>query len=329
MKLIKDEELKKIAHELRNGKLVLFPTETVYGIGTNGLDEKAVKKKYEVKKRSLKNPINLLVRDISMVEEIATNISPLEYKLMEAFFPGPFTLILKKKTIVPSIVTAGSDTVGVRMPDNEICQKLLTYSGVPIAAPSANISGTPSGTALNDILKDFSGKIDYVINGGKTDLGIESTIVKVINNIPYILRPGSITAEQIKEVAGNVMIENVDLPSNNLKHYQLNCPSLLVYCKDSKKMSEQIMDLAKKHKNPVVLAYNENLKNYSSNLVIDLGPSKNLIEVSKCLFENLRKTQLLNPDYIFIEGLPKTGLGLAIMNRFLQVCNQNYLEILM
>lgn len=327
MELIKDEELKRIAQELRMGKLVLFPTETVYGIGTNGLDENAVKRIYEVKERDLKNPINLLVRDISMVEEIATNISSLEYKLMQAFFPGPLTLILKKKPIVPSIVTAGSDTVGVRMPNNEICNKLLTYSGVPIAAPSANISGSPSGTSLSEILQDFSEKVDYIIDGGKTSLGIESTIVKVVNNIPYVLRPGSITAEQIRKVAGNVMVELDDLPSNTLKHYQLDCPSMLIYNKDPKKISEHIISLTKKYKNPIILTYHESIKNYSDLPLIDLGSTRNLPGVSRFLFENLRKAMSLKPDFIFIEGIPKNGLGLAIMNRFLQVCNRNYIEI--
>ena len=209
---INEEKLKIIGKEIKNGKLVIFPTETVYGIGTNGLSSEAVKKVYMAKGRDFKNPINLLVGNIEIVNKIAKDISPLEYKLMQAFFPGPFTLILKKKEIVPNIVTGNSDTVGVRMPDNLIAQKLLEYADVPIAAPSANISGKLSGTKSEDIFEDFKNTVDYIIDGGQSDLGMESTIVKVIDGIPHILRPGYITPEQIEAIAGNVIIESQNLP---------------------------------------------------------------------------------------------------------------------
>ncbi len=186
---INENKLKEFATGMKNGKLCLFPTETVYGIGTNGLDEKAVQKIYEAKKRDKKNPINLLVSDITMIEAIAKDISSLEYKLMETFFPGPFTIILKKKDIVPNIVTAGSSFVGVRMPSGEIARKLVTLAGVPLATPSANISGNLSGTSLQDLLADFSSSIDFAIDGGNSSLGLESTIVRVIDDIPHILRP--------------------------------------------------------------------------------------------------------------------------------------------
>ena len=194
------EELKQPAKTIKNGGIVIFPTETVYGIGTNGLDEKAVKKLYEIKKRPLDKPISLLVSSMEMVNQVAKEITDVEYKLMEAFFPGPITVILKKKEIVPNVLTANGDTVGIRMPEGKIARKLVEYAGIPIAAPSANISGLPSGTNLNDIKKDFEGKVDYFIDGGDSKLGIGSTIVQVVNGIPKILRQGSITKEQIEEV---------------------------------------------------------------------------------------------------------------------------------
>ena len=194
------EKLKVPAEIIKNGGVVIFPTETVYGIGVNGLDEKAIKKLYDIKQRPLEKPISLLVGNMDMVEKITKNITELEYKLMKAFFPGPFTIILKKKNIVPDILTSNQDTVGIRMPEEEIARKLIEYANVPIATPSANISGKKSGTNLKDIMKDFEHKVDFFIDGGESKLGIGSTIVKVIDGNVHILRQGTITKEQIKEI---------------------------------------------------------------------------------------------------------------------------------
>lgn len=192
--------IEKAGELIKQGKIVIFPTETVYGIGTNGLDENAVKKLYEVKKRPLNKPISLLVSNMEMVNLIAKDITETEYKIMKSFFPGPLTIILKKKKNVPDIVTAGQDTVGVRMPRGDVARKLVELSGVPIAAPSANISGEPSGTNLQEIMKYFEGKVDYCIDGGNSELGLASTIVQVIDDKPMILRQGSITLEQINKI---------------------------------------------------------------------------------------------------------------------------------
>ncbi len=194
-------KLKETAEIIKSGGIVVFPTETVYGIGTNGLNENAVKRLYKIKQRPLTKPISLLVNNLDMINKIATDITKLEYALIKEFFPGPLTIILKKKDIVPDIVTSNSDTVGVRMPSNEIALKLIEFSGVPLATPSANISGKPSGTNLDDIIKDFNTNVDFYINGGPSKIGLSSTIVKVIDGTPHILRQGSITEEQIKKVS--------------------------------------------------------------------------------------------------------------------------------
>lgn len=192
--------LEEAGELIRQGKIVVFPTETVYGIGTNGLDKNAVKKLYEVKQRPLNKPISLLVSNMEMVNSIAKDITEIEYKIMEKFFPGPLTIILKKKDIVPNVVTAGQNTVGIRMPRGEIARKLVEYADVPIATPSANISGEPSGTNLQEIKKHFEGKVDYFIDGGNSELGLASTIVQVVDGKPQILRQGSITLEQINQI---------------------------------------------------------------------------------------------------------------------------------
>lgn len=198
-------ELKEPVEIIKDGGIVIFPTETVYGIGVNAFNEEAIEKLYEIKQRPLSQAISLLVSDMDMINKVAKDITELEYKLMERFFPGPLTIILKKKEIVPNIVTANQDTVGIRMPSGEIARKLVEYAKVPIAAPSANITGKPAGTDIQDIIQDFEGKVDYIIDGGKSQIGKASTIIKVIDNVPHILRNGSITAEQIAEISGKVI----------------------------------------------------------------------------------------------------------------------------
>lgn len=194
---IEYDKLKEIGEIIKRGEIVIFPTETVYAIGTNGLDEEAIKKLYRIKQRPFDKPTSLLVSDMEMVKKLAKDITDKEYKLMETFFPGPLTIILKKKDIVPNILTGNTETIGIRMPENEIARKLIAYAGVPIAAPSANIANKPSGTNIMDILKDFEGTVNYYIDGGKSKIGLGSTIVKIENNVPIILREGSITKEQI------------------------------------------------------------------------------------------------------------------------------------
>ena len=194
------DNLKVPAEILKQGGIVIFPTETVYGIGANALNEDAVKKIYEAKRRPRHKPISLLVSNMDMVKKVAKDITDLEYKLMKTFFPGPFTIILKKKDIVSDIVTCGGDTVGIRMPDLELTRKLIDLAGTPLATPSANISGKPSGTNLETIMADFKDSVDFYIDGGKSKLGIASTIVQVIDGVPHILREGSITREEIEKI---------------------------------------------------------------------------------------------------------------------------------
>ena len=330
-KKIDEKKLEKIAYGMRNGKIAVFPTETVYGIGTNGLDGEAVEKIYTIKKRDRKNPINLLVSSMTMIEQITQNISPIEYKLMEAFFPGPFTIILKRKNIVPNIVTAGSDLVGVRMPDSIIAKKLVELAGVPLAAPSANMSGKVSGTDLSDILNEFANQLDFAIDGGKSKIGIESTVIRVLDNIPHILRPGFITPAQIKDVVGDVLLmedKNNILPSSDMKHYQLDVNSILVHSEHNLKMIDKIIDLSQNYKDCVVLCCTENAKFYANETaiksVIAIASQNNLQEYSKNLFSCLQKASSLSTDRILIEGVKNDGLGIAIMNRLKNVCSSSF-----
>lgn len=193
-------KLEEPAQIIKNGGIVVFPTETVYGIGANALNAEAVKKIYEIKKRPLSKPITLLVNSIDMIKRVAKDITPFEYAIIKKFFPGPLTIILQKKDVVPDIVTSGGSTVGIRMPANEIALELINRAGVPLATPSANISDKPSKTNIKDVMSDFPEGVDCFIDGGKSKIGVASTIVQVIDGVPLILRQGIITEEQIKKL---------------------------------------------------------------------------------------------------------------------------------
>lgn len=183
------EQIKKQAEILKAGKTVIFPTETVYGLGANALDVEAVKKIYIAKGRASDNPLIAHIANIDMLQELVTEVGDIEQKLIKNFWPGPLTIVFKKKPIVPDIITGGLDTVAIRMPSDEIARKLIEYSNCPIAAPSANISGKPSGTQVEDIIDELDGKVEYVIDGGKVDIGVESTVIRVVDGVVHILRP--------------------------------------------------------------------------------------------------------------------------------------------
>lgn len=329
-------KIKEASKIINNGGLVLFPTETVYGIGADGLNEQAVKNIFIAKGRKQDNPLILHISNMEMLEKIAKNITDLEYKLMKAFWPGPFTIILERAEIVPNIVTGGLDTVGIRMPSNEIAKWLIEYANTPIAAPSANISGRPSGTNVEDIFKELSNKVDYIIDGGQCEIGVESTVVRVVDGIPHILRPGKITAEQINEVAGSVIVdkhilgdlsanEPVLSPGMKYKHYAPNSKCMLIYSKENQKMIEYINKTIKEYKQPLVVCHTKNFKIYNTKNIIDMGET--LDEVTRNIFKILRKVDSYNPDIVLIEGVEKEGLGLAIMNRLIRVCEHNYIEL--
>ena len=330
--------LKVVGKIIKNGGLVLFPTETVYGLGANGLDENAVKKIYKAKGREQDNPLILHVSNFDMVSKIAKNITGIEYTLMKTFWPGPFTIILDRTEIVPDIVTAGLDTVGVRMPSGKIAKELISYAGVPIAAPSANISGRPSGTNISDIFEELSDKVDYIVDGGECEVGLESTVVRVIDGIPNILRPGKISPEDIKKAVGIVKIdehilkdieidEKVLSPGMKYKHYAPKADCILVYSEENEKMIKKIQELTKKYTNPLVISCNENAKYYDAKNKILYGSKENLNEIAQNIFKDLRKVDSFKPDIVIIEGVKNDGIGLAIMNRLIRACEYHYIKV--
>lgn len=329
----KEIAIKKAGNIIKTGGLVLFPTETVYGIGADGLNEEAVKKIFIAKGRAQDNPLILHVSDKNMIEKVAKNITNIEKDIIDKFMPGPLTIILKKRKIVPDIVSAGLDTVGIRMPEEEIARNLIKEAKTPLAAPSANISGKPSGTNIKDIFNELNNKVDIILDNGPTKIGVESTVIRVIKGKIHILRPGKITKEDFENLNYKVIIDKHILnkfteeqkvlsPGVKYKHYAPNSKCILIYSKNNNKIVKATKEISKKYKNPLILCTEKNKDNYKNPLIM----GETLEEISKNIFTILRKVDNYNPDIVIIEGVKSEGLGLAIMNRLIRACSYNYIE---
>ena len=332
---IEENKIWEASNEIKNGNLVIFPTETVYGIGANALNDEACKNIFKAKGRAGDNPLIVHVNNVEMIKQIVEEPSDIEKNLINDFCPGPFTIILKAKDIIPKSVTAGLDTVGIRMPSNKVANKLIEYAGVPIAAPSANISGRPSGTNIDDIKNEFDGKVAVIIDSGMVDIGLESTVVRVINNKVRILRPGKITKEDIEELGFKVEIdknilgkydgkEKVLSPGMKYRHYAPNTKCMMIYSKKAEKMIKKIREISES-KNTLIICRDKNYDKYNVKYKIKMGDT--LEEIAHNIFSILRKVDNYNVDLVIIEGMEKEGLGLALNNRLLRACEYNYLEI--
>ena len=334
------EELKVICNLIKNGELVIFPTETVYGIGANALDKDAVSKIFVAKGRPADNPLIVHIADKRDIEKYVREITPVEQKLIDTFMPGPFTLILPKKDIIPDIVSGGLDTIGIRMPSNVIARGIISFSGVPVAAPSANVSGRPSGTSIEDIRKELEGKVSAIIDGGETEIGLESTVVKVIHEIPVILRPGKITDKDIIDAVGIAKYDNkifekvteeqiVESPGMKYKHYAPNTKCKMVYCEDELDQIFYINRYIRQYKGDVaLLSFDEHREKIvvSDSRFISLGSKNNLEEIARNIYSALRKADSINAEVILIEGVKREGIAIAIMNRLLRAAGYDILE---
>lgn len=322
MIVLSKEELDIAKNELDLGNLVIFPTETVYGLGANALDSNAVDKIFKAKNRASNNPLIVHLKNKDEITKYAIIDNDIERKLIDSFMPGPFTLILQKKDIIPSNVTCNLDTVGIRIPIDEIAHNLLDLLDYPIAAPSANVSTKPSGTNIYDIIPEFDGKVGYIIDGGESRIGLESTVCKVIDGIPKILRPGFITKEDIIDVVGVCSVSEfvmkeakgkVESPGMMYKHYSPNTKCILV----DKELIGKEKD---KYHKPIIIGSNEidcyKYFNYGNDLVT----------IAHNIFKLLREADKLNGEVILIESVKPEGLGLAIMNRLIRTCEYNYIK---
>lgn len=313
---------------IKEGGLVAFPTETVYGLGANALDSNAVNKIFKAKGRPQDNPLIIHVADFNIMPYVK-DIPEIAASLMEKFWPGPLTLIFNKSEIIPEVTSAGLSTIGIRMPSNVIATELIKAAGVPIAAPSANISGRPSPTEASRCIEDLNGKVDFVLGGGSCEVGLESTIVDCTSNPPSILRPGGITLEMLKKVSPLIYIDPAILkkpkddfkpkaPGMKYRHYAPNAPMKIIQG-DLEKTIAKINEIVQNNigeKNKIgILATDETKDKYLQGIVISLGSRNSMSTVGKNLFEALRSLDDEKVDLILSEAFEEDEIGTAIMNR--------------
>jgi L-threonylcarbamoyladenylate synthase len=321
--------LQEAGEVIRQGGLVVFPTETVYGLGANALDPDAVKKIFEAKGRPQDNPLIVHIAEIGEIKPLVSEIPEMAKKFMEKFWPGPMTIILPKSSIIPDVTSASLPCVGIRMPSNSIARELIRSSGVPIAAPSANISGRPSPTDVQRCIEDLSGKVDYIIGGEMCDIGLESTVIDCTTEPTCVLRPGGITLEMLKEVDKDAYIDPAIMekpekdfkpkaPGMKYRHYAPKATVKIVEG-DLKKTIEKINKIVQNYidENKVVgiMATDETIKCYPKGMVISLGSRENMISISQNLFETLRVFDDKKVDIIVSESFEEKGVGVAVMNR--------------
>lgn len=321
-------KINEAADIIRNGGTVAFPTETVYGLGANGLDEKAVDKIFLAKGRPQDNPLILHVSSLEQVYPLVENVPEIILPIIEKFWPGPLTLIFRKSKVVPEKITGGLLTVAIRMPNDNVAKALIEKAGVPIAAPSANTSGRPSPTNASHVVEDLCGKIDMVLDGGRTGIGVESTVLDISGNIPTILRPGGVTYEDLKELLPNVEHdksiikddENIvpKSPGQKYKHYAPK-GEMIVFLGSVENVVSSINDYRAKYinegKKVGIMAMEETKDRYLGGTILVVGSRKKKETIAQNLFKVIREFDNLNIDIILAEGVDTFGIGTAIMNR--------------
>lgn len=333
-------DLQQAAKILQEGGLVASPTETVYGLCANALNDEAVKKIYQAKGRPSDNPLIVHIADLSMLQPLVTEVSPIARTLMEAFWPGPMTLIFKASPLVPKVVTGSLDTVAIRFPSDPTIARLIKTSGLPLAAPSANTSGKPSPTNFARVYEDLNGKIDCIIKGGSSKFGVESTVVDTTGEIATILRPGGITFEMLQEALGNVMIDPAlghklkegevpKAPGMKYTHYSPNAEVIIVRGSEDKvidKINELTRLETSKGKKVGVMATDETLSQFIAETVISVGTSKNPSTIAANLFEVLRQYDDKGIDIVYTLAFSTSGIGGAIMNRLEKSAGYHFIE---
>jgi L-threonylcarbamoyladenylate synthase len=329
-----DSVIAKAADILRSGGLVAFPTETVYGLGANGLDPFAARKIYAAKGRPADNPLILHICCFEQLRDVVSDIPAQAQKLAQAFWPGPLTMVFNKQPSVPDAVTCGLPTVAVRFPQNAVAARLIRAAGVPVAAPSANVSGKPSPTKASHVIFDLAGKIDMIIDGGQCLFGIESTIVDVSENSVRLLRPGAVALEDIERVVGKIDAGRFEgapkAPGMKYKHYS-PLAAVTVVAGERKKAAAEIAARVKTSvKKTGVLATDETAPFYETSgaaFVASLGSAARMDDVAKNLFTALRRFDFNGVEEVYAEGFDETGVGLAVMNRLKKAAANNIIYV--
>ena len=320
---LKAGQAEQAAAILRRGGLVGIPTETVYGLGANGLDGEAVARIFAAKGRPQDNPLILHIPSADWLERYCVDIPPAAYALAERFWPGPLTMILRHRPIVPDAVTAGLDTVGMRCPAHPVCRAILAATGVPVAAPSGNTSGRPSPTTAADMLEDMDGKIDAIVDGGPCSVGVESTIVDLTETPPRLLRPGGVTLEELEAVLGAVAVdpavtrlmgagEHPKAPGMKYRHYAPKAPVTVVRgapADAARYIRRHIAD------GEGVICFNEFVPLFEGHPVEPMGPADDPAEHARRVFDALRYFDGTQVTRIWAQCPDPVGIGLAVSNR--------------
>ncbi|MBQ9420824.1 MAG: threonylcarbamoyl-AMP synthase [Lachnospiraceae bacterium] len=334
------EKLKKAASILAEGGLVAFPTETVYGLGGNALNPESSRHIYAAKGRPSDNPLIVHIADIKDLKSLVSDIPEAAQRLADRFWPGPMTMVFRKSGLVPKETTGGLDTIAVRFPVHPVAMELIRLSGVPIAAPSANLSGRPSTTTAEHCIEDLTGRIDAIVDGGSAEIGVESTIIDVSGPIPQLLRPGAVTKEMIEETLGITLPEDAAIrgplapgvrpkaPGMKYRHYAPKAPLQLIVGRDgysgvAKAAAELLLNKAEAGIKPALLCTPECLEELKTldsfsekDIIIRLAGSRaDRQQTAHDLFEMLRELDETEAEFIVAEGCPEDQLGQAIMNR--------------
>ena len=332
-------DIKRAAALLREGGLVVIPTETVYGLGGDGTNPLSSKKIYEAKGRPSDNPLIIHIAEPSDAEKYA-HTCKLYYKLASAFMPGPLTVILPKREIIPYQTTGGLETVAVRCPSHPVAHEIIKLAGVPIAAPSANISGRPSATEVEYVIEDFDGRVDMIVDGGACEIGLESTIVLITDKDDkdglVLLRPGAITYDALCCVCDNVSIsptiegtlgenEHPLSPGMKYKHYAPSAPFILLDGPEDDVL--EFLRNEQKNKNCAILCYTEEAEMLDSHLLLPIGNRGDVKTHAKMLFSRLRECDSLNPDVIYAHIPDREGFGMALYNRMIRAAAHTVLKI--
>ncbi len=336
---INQKAIEEAAQIIRQNGTVIFPTETVYGLGANALSAEAARKIFAAKGRPADNPLIVHITSIDMLlYVIGEPLSDKAKLLMSKFWPGPLTIIFKKAAILPVEVTAGLETVGVRMPDNPIALALIEASGLPIAAPSANASGKPSPTKGEHVIGDMQGRVDAILCGDSSRIGLESTVLDLSGEIPTILRPGGVTQEELQEVLGEVQLDRglVDkettpkAPGMKYTHYAPEAEMTIVRG-TTQNVVKEINRLTRAHKElgqrVGILATDETKDCYDAPVILSMGSSSNLYTAAATIFDALRQFDKQGVDVIYAEALKEENIGAAVMNRMKKAAGFRLIEV--
>lgn len=336
-----DSEKIRVAGEiLKKGGLVAFPTETVYGLGANALDEEAAAKTYTAKGRPSDNPLIVHIARMEDLDSIVQSMPKAAKKIAGNFWPGPLTMIFEKSEIVPYGTTGGLDTVAVRMPSDEIARQLILAGGGYVSAPSANTSGRPSPTTASHVQDDLDGKIEMILDGGPVDIGLESTIIDMTVVPPMILRPGAVTREMLQEIVGEVAVDRTLInsqskeapkaPGMKYRHYAPKAQLIVVEGEDkdvAAEINRQAKAKTEQGFNVGIIATEETMSDYICGEVKSIGTRTDEMTIASHLYSVLREFDQEDIDYIYSEAFATDGIGSAVMNRLLKAAGHHVIKL--